>query len=167
MFALTSLKQLITMILVSNYFNRLLDATASREVGVSTSILPFRTRVSICLQHPQASTSLAQMSANVVAAVGVAAASASAVDVDARRHDGVGSGGGGAHAALPDAGWARVLIGCRGRRRRRRRAKGWRNRQAPSRGPAATVSSRRASSQRPAAVSTRRKDGHDGWHGRP
>lgn len=56
-------------------------------------------------EHPQASTSLAQMSTSVVAAVGVAAAAASAVDVDARRHDGVGSGGGGAHAAPPDAGW--------------------------------------------------------------
>lgn len=105
----------------------------------------------------RASTSLAQMSASAAAAVGVTAASA--VDVDARRHDGVGSGGGGAHAAPPDAGWARVLIGRRGRRRRsrrRHRAKGWRNRQAPLRGPAATVSSRRTSSQRPAAVSLKR-----------
>lgn len=76
-------------------------------------------------------------------------------------------GGGGAHTAPPDAGWAKVLIGRRGCRRRRRRAKGWRNRQAPSRGPAAIVSSRRASSERPIAVSTRRKDGHDGWYGRP
>lgn len=84
-----------------------------------------------------------------------------------KRHD---DGGGGSHTAPPDAGWEGVLIGpsLRSRRRRRgRRAKGWRNRQAPSRGPAATVSSRRASSQRPAAVPTRRKDGHDGWHGRP
>ena len=129
-----------------------------------TNILPFKTRISICESIPKprrrshrclrtSSLRLASPPPPLsTSTLGVTTASAAAVV---------------AHTLLPLMRGGQVLIGRRGRRRRRRRAKGWRNRQAPSRGPAATVSSRRASSQRPAAVSTRRKDGHDGWHGRP
>lgn len=45
------------------------------------------------------------------------------------------------------------------------RKRGWRNRQAPSRGATATVVWRAV--QPVAAISIHRKDGHDGWHGRP
>lgn len=112
-------------------------------------------------KYSEASLVSAQMSPDVVIAAVIAAASA---PVDAKRHDGSGC----TLRPLMRGGKEYWLVRLRGRRRcRGRRAKGWRNRQAPSRGPTATVSLRRASSQRLAAVPTRRKDGHDGWHGRP